>query len=50
MHLENLVSSLLFQGKLNAADLKQRCSIFYKTLTPKDYKLLVGDSGESLIP
>merc|ERR1712188_116807 len=34
------------QGKLNAADLKQRCSIFYKTLTPKDYKLLVGESGE----
>merc|ERR1711918_164757 len=34
------------KGKLNAADLKQRCSIFYKTLTPKDYKLLVGESGE----
>merc|ERR1711988_1637331 len=34
------------KGKLNAADLKTRCSIFYKTMTPKDYKLLVGDSGE----
>merc|ERR1711988_596913 len=34
------------KGKLNAADLKARCSIFYKTMTPKDYKLLVGDSGE----
>merc|ERR1711988_1774256 len=34
------------KGKLNAADLKQRCSIFYKTMTPKDYKLLVGESGE----
>merc|ERR1711977_55949 len=34
------------KGKLNAQDLKQRCSIFYKTMTPKDYKLLVGESGE----
>merc|ERR1712022_105627 len=34
------------KGKLNAADLKQRCAIFYKTMTPKDYKLLVGESGE----
>merc|ERR1719482_1505896 len=33
------------KGKLNAADLKQRCSIFYKTMTPKDYKLLVGESA-----
>merc|ERR1712093_174104 len=34
------------KGKLNAQDLKQRCSIFYKSMTPKDYKLLVGESGE----
>eukprot|EP00656_Telonema_subtile_P050355 TRINITY_DN649_c0_g1_i2.p1 TRINITY_DN649_c0_g1~~TRINITY_DN649_c0_g1_i2.p1 ORF type:complete len:178 (+),score=57.60 TRINITY_DN649_c0_g1_i2:167-700(+) len=34
------------KGKLNAADLKQRCSIFYKSMTPKDYKLLVGETGE----
>merc|ERR1711998_648853 len=34
------------KGKLNAQDLKQRCSIFYKTMTPKDYKLLVGERGE----
>ena len=33
------------KGKLNAQDLKQRCSIFYKSMTPKDYKLLVGESG-----
>ena len=37
------------KGKLNAQDLKQRCSIFYKTMTPKDYKLLVGESG-ALLP
>merc|ERR1712166_1335486 len=36
------------KGKLNAQDLKQRCSIFYKSMTPKDYKLLVGESGDHL--